>query len=32
MIIGKCIGLNNYINKDERVKISRLNIQFEKKK
>lgn len=27
---GKCVGLSNYINKNERLKINRLNTQFEK--
>lgn len=30
MLIGKCVGLSNYINKNERLKINRLNTQFEK--
>lgn len=29
MLIGKCVGLSNYINKNERLKINRLNTQFE---
>lgn len=28
MLIGKCVGLSKYINKNERLKINRLNTQF----